>query len=65
MSKSFIEFDTDKIKDDIMDQIKKNSSEISVPIECHGCGKEFEAYKGLNTCPHCGAQTSLDFDFDF
>lgn len=65
MSKSSIEFDTDKIKDEIMSQIKENSSKVPVSIECPECGKELEAHEGLNACPHCGSQISLDFDFDF
>lgn len=65
MSKTFVNFDADKIFDEILDDIRENSSNIDFPIDCPHCGKEFEAHGGLNKCPHCGEETSINVNVNF
>ncbi len=61
MSKTFVNFDADKIFDEILDDIRENSSDI----DCPHCGKEFKAHGGLNKCPHCGEETSINVNVNF
>lgn len=60
-----IDFDPKKVEKEILSEVKKNIDKIPIEVECSECGKKYEAFAGLNTCPHCGAQLNLDVDVNF
>jgi len=67
MGKSRVKFDFDpkKLEQEILSQVSRNKDQIPIEIECPECGQKYEAFAGLNTCPHCGAQTDLDVKVNF
>lgn len=60
-----IDFDPKKVEQAILSEVSKNKDKIPVEIDCPECGKPYEAFAGLNTCPHCGAELDLDIKVDF
>lgn len=64
-SKVKIDFDPKKVKNEILSNVSKNVGKIPIEVDCPECGKKYEAFAGLNTCPHCGTELNLDVDIDF
>ncbi len=64
-SKVKIDFDPKKVEREILSEVSRNKDKIPIEIDCPECGKQYEAFAGLNTCPHCGAEVNLDVKVDF
>lgn len=60
-----IDFDPKKVEREILSEVSRNKGKIPIEIDCPQCGRQYEAFAGLNTCPYCGAQTTLDVKVDF